>query len=76
MSIYRDANPTHHPYSVTEHGSHPDLSNDNCWTSTGYATLDEARAAFYAPATGESTTFVMLEGSDGTCVVRANPTIG
>ncbi len=37
------------PYAVSLFGSHPDLDNDDCWTGTKVATLDEARAIAFDP---------------------------
>lgn len=39
------------PYHVDLWGSHPDDDNDDCWTGTGFATLDEAIRAFEHPDT-------------------------
>jgi hypothetical protein len=36
-------------YCVDYWGSHPDEDNDDCWTGTEHATLEEARAAFEGP---------------------------
>ncbi len=36
------------PYEVNEWGSHPDEGNDDCYTGTDYATLEEAREALQA----------------------------
>lgn len=60
-------------YSVTEHGSHPDLGNDDCWTGSEYDSLKEAILAYEAQTKDSSTEYILLEGDDGTRMIRKNP---
>lgn len=60
------------PYTVSEWGSHPDLGNDDCWTSHPFMCEKEARAFFDAGSQDTSTSHLMIEGP--TFVeVRKNP---
>lgn len=61
-------------YTVNEWGSHPYQDNDDCWCGSDHATLADARQELErrlkAPASGDATAYVVIEGPD---VFEAHP---